>query len=130
LLLPPRHARNGQVFRRRNLGFSAYFLFPPALRPRIIHPMRVEIFDQTYHIRGDVDEAYMEELARYVDEKVRAVAAGARSMDSHRIAVLAALNLADELYAERRRGIELENNVRPRVERALQAIDAVLQEER
>jgi len=92
--------------------------------------MRVEIFDQTYHIRGDVDEAYMQELARYVDEKLRAVAASARAMDAHRMAVLAALNLADELYTERRRNLELEKSVRPRVERALGSIEAVLQEER
>lgn len=92
--------------------------------------MRVEIFDQTYHIRGDVDEAYMEELARYVDEKLRAVAASARSMDGQRVAVLAALNIADELYTARRRSENVEAQLRPRVERALDAIERVLLEER
>ncbi len=92
--------------------------------------MRVEIFDQTYHIRGDVDEAYMEELARYVDEKLRAVAGSARSMDAHRLAVLAALNLADELYTERRRNHDLEKQLRPRAQRALLMIEGVLQAER
>ncbi len=90
--------------------------------------MRLEIFDQTYHVRGEVDEAYMEELARYVDEKLRAVAAGSRSMDSHRVAVLAALNIADELYTLRRRNEKLESQIRPRVERALASIDQALKE--
>lgn len=90
--------------------------------------MRVEIFDQSYHIRGEVDEAYMEELARYVNEKLRAVAASARSMDSHRVAVLAALNLADELYTQRRRNHDLQKSVRQRTERALASIELVLQQ--
>ncbi len=89
--------------------------------------MRVEIFDQTYHIQGNVDEAYMRELARYVDEKLRAVAASARSMETQRVAVLAALNLADELFTARKRAELLEGEVRPRVERALARVEEALE---
>ena len=90
--------------------------------------MRVEIFDQTYHIQGQVDEAYMEELARFVDDKLRLIAASARTMDTQRIAVLAALNIADELHTLRRRNAALESQLRPRAERALAAIEAALKE--
>lgn len=90
--------------------------------------MRVEIFDQSYHLSGDVDPAYMEELAGFVDEKLRAIAAGARSMDPHRIAVLAALNIADELFTLRRRSSELEGQLRQRAERALASVEQVLRE--
>ncbi|HZZ39052.1 MAG TPA: cell division protein ZapA [Acidobacteriaceae bacterium] len=56
----------------------------------------VEIYDQTYRLRGS-DRAYVERLAALVDGKMRAVASAGRTVDSLRVAVLAALNLADEL---------------------------------
>lgn len=56
----------------------------------------VEIYDQVYHLSGQ-DEEHIRELAARVDSKMRAVAAHGRTVDSLRVAVLAALNLADEL---------------------------------
>ncbi|MFP5208418.1 MAG: cell division protein ZapA [Acidobacteriota bacterium] len=56
----------------------------------------VEIYDQTYHLSGQ-DPVHIRELAARVDAKMRAVAAQGRTVDSLRVAVLAALNLADEL---------------------------------
>ena len=56
----------------------------------------VEIYDQTYHLSGQ-DPAHVRELATRVDAKMRAVSAQGRTVDSLRVAVLAALNLADEL---------------------------------
>jgi cell division protein ZapA len=56
----------------------------------------VEIYDQTYHLSGQ-DADHIRELAARVDAKMRAVAAQGRTVDSLRVAVLAALNLADDL---------------------------------
>ncbi len=56
----------------------------------------VEIYDQLYHLSGQNAE-HIRELAARVDAKMRAVAAQGRTVDSLRVAVLAALNLADEL---------------------------------
>jgi len=56
----------------------------------------VEIYDQTYLLHSS-DREYMERLAAMVDAKMRAVATQGRTVDSLRVAVLAALNLADEL---------------------------------
>lgn len=56
----------------------------------------VDIYDQTYRLRGH-NRAYVEKLAAIVDAKMRSVAAHGRTVDSLRVAVLAALNLADEL---------------------------------
>ena len=56
----------------------------------------VEIYDQAYHLSGQ-DTDHIRELAARVDAKMRAVAAQGRTADSLRVAVLAALNLADEL---------------------------------
>jgi len=56
----------------------------------------VEIYDQTYHLSGQ-DTEHIRNLAELVDARMRAVAAQGRTVDSLRVAVLAALNLADEL---------------------------------
>ena len=56
----------------------------------------VDIYDQTYHLRA-FDPDYIEKLAAMVDGKMRAVSANGNTVDSLRVAVLAALNIADEL---------------------------------
>ncbi len=61
-----------------------------------VQAITVDIYDQTYRLRGS-DRAYVEKLAALVDMKMRAVAAHGRTADSLRVAVLAALNIADEL---------------------------------
>jgi cell division protein ZapA len=60
----------------------------------------VDIYDQVYHLRG-VDPKYIEQLAALVDGKMRAVASHGGTVDSLRVAVLAALNIADELLTLR-----------------------------
>jgi cell division protein ZapA len=62
----------------------------------------VDIYDQVYHLRG-IDPEYIEQLARVVDTKMRAVSALGNTVDSLRVAVLAALNIADELETLRAR---------------------------
>ena len=62
----------------------------------------VDIYDQIYHLRG-TDADHIERLAALVDSKMRAVAAHGGTVDSLRVAVLAGLNIADELLALRSR---------------------------
>lgn len=62
------------------------------------HVVSVEIRGQRYPIRSTLDVQYVHELAAYVDEKMRAAAESTPSSDSVRLAVLAALNIADELF--------------------------------
>ena len=56
----------------------------------------VEIFGQTYNVRGEGDPNYLAELARFVDSRMREVAAEVATVDPVKIAILAALNIADE----------------------------------
>ncbi len=56
----------------------------------------VEIYDQVYHLSGQHPD-HIRALAARVDAKMRAVSAHGRTVDSLRVAVLAALNMADEL---------------------------------
>jgi cell division protein ZapA len=90
--------------------------------------IQVEIFNQSYNVRGDLDEAYVAELAHYVDGKMRSVAAATRTVDSLRIAVLAALNIADEFHALRQRRASAEDDLRFRAERCLQLVDSALKD--
>ena len=58
----------------------------------------VEILGQRYSIRTSLDPEYVAQLAAYVDQKIRAASDSAAPTDSLRLAVLAALNVADELF--------------------------------
>jgi cell division protein ZapA len=64
--------------------------------------VRVEIFDQAYNLRGS-DPEYILKLAEYVDSKMRAVAQATNTIDTVRLAVLAALNIADEYHLVKRK---------------------------
>jgi cell division protein ZapA len=57
----------------------------------------VEIFGEVYHVRGSDEDGYLQSLADLVDRKMREVAEHVKG-DTARIAILAALNLADELF--------------------------------
>ena len=63
--------------------------------------VRVEIFDQAYNLRGS-DAEYILKLAEYVDGKMRAVSGQTKTVDTARLAVLAALNIADEYHLLKR----------------------------
>ena len=60
--------------------------------------VHVEIFGQDYAVRGGDDPKYVEKLASFVDEQMKEVSRTSGAVDSLRIAVLAALNIADERF--------------------------------
>lgn len=63
----------------------------------------VEIFGAVYSVRGSDDDGYLQGLADLVDRKMREVAQHVNTADTARIAILAALNLADELLSLEKR---------------------------
>lgn len=91
--------------------------------------VRVEIYDQTYHLRGS-DPQYIEELAEYVDTKMRLISQQASTVDSLRLAVLAALNIADELHVLRRKYDSIASDYNERAEHLAGALDEVLEDGR
>lgn len=60
--------------------------------------LRVEIYNQTYSIRSDGDNQYIYDLAEYVDSKMREISSGTQTVDSLKVAILAALHIADEFH--------------------------------
>lgn len=61
----------------------------------------VVIQGQRYPVRSTLEPSYVAELAAYVDEKMRLASDANNTTDSLRVAVLAALNLADEVFRHR-----------------------------
>ena len=60
--------------------------------------IRVEIYNQTYNIRSDGDSEYLTKLADFVDSRMREISSGTLTVDSLKVALLAALHIADELH--------------------------------
>ena len=91
--------------------------------------VRVEIFDQGYNLRG-TDTEYILKLAAYVDSKMRAVAEQTHTVDSARLAVLAALNIADEYHLLKKKTEAGTPDSSKRARQLLSALDDVLQADR
>jgi cell division protein ZapA len=91
--------------------------------------VRVEIFDQAYNLRGS-DPEYILKLAEYVDTKMRAVAEATNTIDTVRLAVLAALNIADEYHLLKRNQSTGATDYQKRAHLLANALDEVLGENR
>lgn len=89
--------------------------------------IRVEIYDQAYNLRG-TDAEYILRLADFVDTKMRSVAQQTATVDSLRLAVLAALNIADEYHILKRKYDAIAGDFNERASQLSGALDEVLGE--
>jgi cell division protein ZapA len=87
----------------------------------------VEIFGAVYTVRGAEEPEHLQELAGLVDRKMREVAQHVSTADTARIAILAALNLADELFRIQKRQegerVEIREKVAALAEELSQALE-------
>ena len=90
---------------------------------RVIH---VEIHGQQYPIRSALDPAYVTELAAYVDTKMRAAALETSAGDTLKLAVLAALNIADECRRAQHDDLEHRQHLSMRAEELERLLDTAL----
>ena len=90
--------------------------------------VRVEIYDQEYFMRGELDAAYIKELARFLDSKMRSIAERTHTVDSLRVAVLAALNIADEYHQLKAKHEAASEYLGRKVGEYNEALDRVLEE--
>ena len=65
--------------------------------------VNVTIFGREYTLRGDAEQAYVQKVAALVDEKMREISSGANIASTSKVAILVAVNLADELLRERQK---------------------------
>ena len=90
---------------------------------RVIH---VEIHGQQYPIRSGLDPAYVAELAAYVDTKMRLALRDTNGGDTLKIAVLAALNIADEYFRAQHDVQERRDRLSRRAEELERMLDLAL----
>jgi cell division protein ZapA len=91
---------------------------------RVIH---VEIHGQQYPIRSALDPAYVAELAAYVETKMRAASRETQSGDTLKIAVLAALNIADERFRIQEEERDRRTHLSVRAEELERMLDTALE---
>jgi cell division protein ZapA len=97
------------------------------MTPRVV---QVDIHGQRYPIRSDLDPQYVAELAAFVDEKMRQVSLELASADPVRLAVVAALNITDELFRTRADASGESSRVNSRAAEIERLVDSVLSEAR
>jgi cell division protein ZapA len=65
--------------------------------------VEIKVFGQTYTVKSDAEEDHIQEVAQYVNEKIEDVLKKTKSISSLNVAILTALNLADDLLKEKER---------------------------
>lgn len=88
--------------------------------------IRVEIYNQTYSIRSDGDNDYILELAEYVDRKMREISSGTLTVDSLKVAILAALHIADEFYQLKHSQTQTDAQLASRSSECSEMLDRIL----
>ena len=88
----------------------------------------VEIMGQRYPIKSSLDVEYITHLAGYVDEQIQAATEASTGGDTVRIAVLAALNIADKYFRARDTGTNLSENLQKRATEIEQIVDRALEQ--
>jgi cell division protein ZapA len=91
-------------------------------------PVKVQIFGQTYSLHGDLEPDYLQTLASFVDDKMSAIASATATIDTHKVAVLAALAIADELHTIRKDRGEHDEMLREQAERCLTLVERALKQ--
>jgi len=94
----------------------------PAGTPTI----RVEIYNQTYNIRSDGDSEYVTGLAEFVDQRMREISSGTLTVDSLKVAILAALHIADELHRLKRLHEQADQQLAARSSECAEMLDRLL----
>ena len=87
---------------------------------------QVEIFGQTYNVRADGESSYIHDLARFVDSRMKEVAERTATVDTTKIAILAALNISDDLYQVQKGRKDDPTNATARAERLIRRLDDAL----
>jgi cell division protein ZapA len=83
--------------------------------------LNVEILGRAYRVRANADPQYAQDLARYVEDQMRAISEKATT-DSLKVAVLAALNIANDFFESQKVQKEQERQVAERADTLLRMV--------
>jgi cell division protein ZapA len=90
---------------------------------------KVVIYNQTYTLRSTHDSEYIQELAEHVNRRMNEIAHATMTVDSLRVAILAAIQIADELYQSKREMKETEDEIADRSAKYAELLDQFLRAE-
>ncbi len=90
--------------------------------------IRVQIYNQSYNIRSDGDSDYILKLAEYVDGKMREISSGTLTVDSLKVAILAALHVADEYHQLKKDRDQSDAQLASRSAECTEMLDRVLRQ--
>ena len=91
--------------------------------------LKVNIFGTDYPVRGTTDSSYIAKVAQYVDAKMREVDESAAVKPLLKVAILAALNIADELFKEREEKQKITTLYQERINKLNESLTEVLHED-
>jgi cell division protein ZapA len=92
--------------------------------------VQVQIFGHSYAIRGEADQKYILDVAAYVDRKMREITEKLPVASLSKVAILASLNIADELFKERAQREARETSLKDRTEKLNAVLDDLLTDSR
>ena len=87
--------------------------------------VQVEIFGQTYSLKVANDRNYIQELAAFVDARMKEIQKSTGTADVYRIAILAALNITDELHRLRSQNDDLKKTAAVSLDRLIEITDGI-----
>jgi len=90
---------------------------------------KVVIYNQTYTLRSTHDSEYIQELAEHVNRRMNEIAHATMTVDSQRVAILAAIQITDELYQSKREMKETEEEIADRSAKYAELLDQFLRAE-
>ncbi len=85
--------------------------------------IEIEVFGHRFSLQGEGDEAYFHELAEYVDAQMRTLAKQTRTSTPTKLALLAAINVTDQLFRQQRHKDSGESEMERRVQLLVETID-------
>ena len=95
--------------------------------PEESNQVKISIFGQEYSVKAPADETYIKKIAEYLDEKMREVQSGfSTTQSSTRIAILAGMNITDELFTEKQSGESDNSEAEEKISSLIELIDESL----
>jgi len=89
--------------------------------------VQISIFGQEYSVKAPADSDYIKKIAEYLDAKMREVQSGfTTTQSSTRIAILAGMNITDELFNSRQSGESENNEVEQKISSLIELIEESL----
>jgi cell division protein ZapA len=91
-----------------------------------VDSVTIQIYGESYTLKAGGDPSYIKEVAAFVDGKMREISSGGKAITTDKVAMLAALNIADELFKARREWKLSDEETEKKIEELLSALQKAI----